>query len=399
MASRRANGRVIAVAAALVVAGCAKSDWTHCPTGAFCPPGARCAASAPQCIWDDCGNGRLDPGEACDDGNVTDGDGCNKTCTSTEQCGNGVIDYEVGEVCDWGISGQPCAIDCKSTEACGDGVTEYALGEECDLGAGGNGDDKDCTSNCKWNVCGDTHVNATMAPDGRPKEDCDEGVSSIPYRAECPYTRDARVDCQVCSQCRLETRPARYCGDGQVDSVDGEACDDFRSFACGTCGAPGSGAASCQPAAPAAATGSIEVVGTGTDLDRVTFSLSASAYDVPTVFELVNGGKAHPGNVAVSIATTDGGIKSRPDVAEAIRVAVNGEAQLGISAAHAAGSRVVQLVNDGPGVNGNVGIAVGDGAQLAATVMAGGRGCTAGQQCRVGDDCVPGLDCVAGFCR
>ena len=28
-----------------------------------------------------CGNGVLDPGEACDDGNTASGDGCSATCT------------------------------------------------------------------------------------------------------------------------------------------------------------------------------------------------------------------------------------------------------------------------------------------------------------------------------
>src|ERR1051325_11179479 len=35
-----------------------------------------------------CGNGRLDPGEACDDGNNLDGDGCEHDCTAAV-CGNG----------------------------------------------------------------------------------------------------------------------------------------------------------------------------------------------------------------------------------------------------------------------------------------------------------------------
>ena len=31
-----------------------------------------------------CGNGTLDTGEECDDGNVVDGDGCNSDCRTTE---------------------------------------------------------------------------------------------------------------------------------------------------------------------------------------------------------------------------------------------------------------------------------------------------------------------------
>src|SRR5262245_36891691 len=37
-----------------------------------------------------CGNGKLDPGELCDDGNAINGDGCDNNCTPTA-CGNGVM--------------------------------------------------------------------------------------------------------------------------------------------------------------------------------------------------------------------------------------------------------------------------------------------------------------------
>src|SRR4051795_8264403 len=65
-----------------------------------------------------CGNGRLDGGELCDDGNNRDGDGCNHNCTSTEVCGNGFLDTAVGEVCDDGnpVDGDGCSHDCRSKE-------------------------------------------------------------------------------------------------------------------------------------------------------------------------------------------------------------------------------------------------------------------------------------------
>jgi cysteine-rich repeat protein len=31
-------------------------------------------------LGDNCGNGRLDPGEECDDGNILSGDGCSEFC-------------------------------------------------------------------------------------------------------------------------------------------------------------------------------------------------------------------------------------------------------------------------------------------------------------------------------
>ena len=44
------------------------------------------------CLAGGCGNGRLDPGEVCDDGNATVGDGCSFECKSNETCGNGIVD-------------------------------------------------------------------------------------------------------------------------------------------------------------------------------------------------------------------------------------------------------------------------------------------------------------------
>ena len=41
----------------------------------------------------ECGNGLLEPGENCDDGNTVTGDGtCSADCSSNEKCGNGEID-------------------------------------------------------------------------------------------------------------------------------------------------------------------------------------------------------------------------------------------------------------------------------------------------------------------
>src|SRR5215468_7752450 len=45
-----------------------------------------------------CGNGRLDPGELCDDGNTDDTDACISTCVPA-RCGDGVVQIGV-EDCD-----------------------------------------------------------------------------------------------------------------------------------------------------------------------------------------------------------------------------------------------------------------------------------------------------------
>jgi cysteine-rich repeat protein len=113
---------------------------------------------------DTCGNGHVDSGEVCDDGNTEDGDGCSAVCDSDETCGNNVVDP--GEVCDDGNTddGDACAADCSSENPCGNGQPDP--GEACD---DGNNDDGDgCSADCSSDEsCGNTIVD--------PGESCDDG--------------------------------------------------------------------------------------------------------------------------------------------------------------------------------------------------------------------------------
>lgn len=72
----------------------------------------------PACQIAVCGNGVIDPGEQCDDGNTKNGDLCSATC-KTVVCGNGVID--AGEDCDDGntLDYDGCSAQCKA-EICPD---------------------------------------------------------------------------------------------------------------------------------------------------------------------------------------------------------------------------------------------------------------------------------------
>jgi cysteine-rich repeat protein len=92
-----------------------------------------------------CGDGVLDEGEACDDGNTMDGDGCSSTCELESVCGNGIL--EGNEVCDDGntIDGDGCSSTCDAVYFCGDGVLEG--NEACDDGNNIDGDG--CSSTCQ----------------------------------------------------------------------------------------------------------------------------------------------------------------------------------------------------------------------------------------------------------
>ncbi len=113
------------VIAALLGAGCVDQPGAIvCPTGIVCPDGTTCAAAQPVCIVNPCGNGRVEPGETCDDGNTTAGDGCNATCQvevipePEPCCGDGHVD--AGEECDDGntTGGDGCDSVCKIEHSC-----------------------------------------------------------------------------------------------------------------------------------------------------------------------------------------------------------------------------------------------------------------------------------------
>jgi cysteine-rich repeat protein len=101
-----------------------------------------------------CGNGTLEPGEMCDDGNTDPDDGCAPDCTREPYCGDGEVTGD--EACDDGNnrSGDGCRSDCGSDESCGNGIIDYAAGEVCDSSDG-------CAADClSVTGCGDGTVTA-----------------------------------------------------------------------------------------------------------------------------------------------------------------------------------------------------------------------------------------------
>jgi cysteine-rich repeat protein len=144
-----------------------------------------------------CGNGKLDPGEQCDDGNKMPGDGCTSLC-QVEACW----------ACGSCGTGQPCV----PTPICGDGVLTPPERCDDDNATGGDGCSADCSRiEAGWQcsspgyrcfpICGDRLVVGS--------ESCDDGNT---------------IAGDGCSDiCLVEPTTAR-CGDGMIEGA--EPCDD-----------------------------------------------------------------------------------------------------------------------------------------------------------------------------
>ncbi len=123
--------------------------------GEECEPGVGGATQdtcTPQCRRiPSCGDGFLDPGEECDDGNRAGCDGCSSTCRAAVGCGDG--DLCAGEACDDGnvASCDGCSASCalEPGALCGDGEVRADCGEECDPpGVVGTGEVA-CSPSCR----------------------------------------------------------------------------------------------------------------------------------------------------------------------------------------------------------------------------------------------------------
>src|ERR1044071_2882565 len=250
--------------------------------------GARCNAA---CKLNVCGDGDTLAGvEVCDpghddQGNPKDTPTCDRDCT-VPVCGDGVPNTLAGEQCDEGpLNGQPghCNARCKSP-LCGNGVIDVNVAplpdEECDDGASGVPKaSARCNIDCTLARCGDGKVNPLFKPDGTHIETCDKidlvtGASlngvpcdyGDPFCTRCnatctgninpggPFCGDgiqqtregcdpttgpdptqpsmlARADAAACdNDCTLVT-----CGDGHLNALALEKCDDGNTLACGTC--------------------------------------------------------------------------------------------------------------------------------------------------------------------
>ncbi|MEL6545402.1 MAG: hypothetical protein AAFQ82_12300 [Myxococcota bacterium] len=178
---------------------------TNAPAGEACDEGGVASASCDaDCTAVECGDNvrNAAAGEACDNGGVASAS-CDADCTAVE-CGDGTINGAAGETCEeGGVATASCDADCTAVE-CGDGVVNAAAGEGCDDGDGNLLDScPDGTiGTCQPATCGDGF---TWNIDGGA-EQCDgSGVNTV----------DCNADCTTAT-----------CGDGKLNAVAGEQCDD-----------------------------------------------------------------------------------------------------------------------------------------------------------------------------
>jgi cysteine-rich repeat protein len=255
----RAGDRVLACILAIVAHGaCVDQPYVTCETGVVCPGDQECSLHGDFCTDDGCGNGRVDHGEACDDGNRLSGDGCSADCLSKESCGNGIRDVQEQcddknhlagdgcsptcllegcgngekhpyETCDDNnnVNGDGCSADCLSDESCGNTYVDVAKGETCD---DGNTDSNDgCSATCKDENCGNGRVDVGELCDDGNNDNGDDCSADCRSKEECGNRiRDVDEECDdgnvvngdgcnaVCSR--------EVCGNGARDF--NEACDD-----------------------------------------------------------------------------------------------------------------------------------------------------------------------------
>jgi cysteine-rich repeat protein len=239
------------------------STGDPCPAGTVCDDGADvCAPMAA------CGNGIVETGEECDDGNTMDGDCCSASCQfepSGSSCEDGLF-CNGAEVCDGAgtcLPGQPvdcddgvgCTVDscdeaadacdnapddalcadgqfCNGMETC-DPVSDCQPGVPVDCSDGVGCTDDSCDE--ASDSCVNDPNDANCPDDGAfcngmefcdPANDCSSMGDPCPAGTVCDEGGDACVDAPGCGDGVLD--PGEECDDG--NTMDGDCCSATCQF-------------------------------------------------------------------------------------------------------------------------------------------------------------------------
>ncbi|MBI5501397.1 MAG: hypothetical protein HY907_14220 [Deltaproteobacteria bacterium] len=275
------NGDEACSASHLCELGTAKAEGEPCTDSS----GGDGACHGGTCAPISCGDGVVDPGEECDDGNVIDGDGCETDCTYTcvadAECDdgafcNGAETCSAAYVCEAGTpeadltacttadgAGGVCRSGLCAAIDCGNALVEP--GEDCDDGNAVPGDG--CEADCTWSCssvpeCDDevlcngaeTCTAAHVCEAGPPADDLTPCTAASGAAGVCRGGMCAEVACgnavvdpgEACDDGNtvntdscLSTCVAASCGDGEV-WAGYEQCDGDAARACATsCGSAG----------------------------------------------------------------------------------------------------------------------------------------------------------------
>jgi cysteine-rich repeat protein len=137
-------------------AGTPPTNGTACGTGLICVTGS--------CVSARCGDGIVSTGEQCDDGNTTNGDGCNNDCRFT--CANDAACSD-GNACN---GAETCASPGTTASRCTAG-TAPPTGTACDRDMMPATRDICRAGTCVASRCGDGFTDAGATP----PEQCDDG--------------------------------------------------------------------------------------------------------------------------------------------------------------------------------------------------------------------------------
>jgi cysteine-rich repeat protein len=255
----------------MVIVICDAGDQ-YLDSGVFLRALAGCSGACNQTTW--CGDGKVQAGEQCDDGNVVDvGDGCTASCnvepgwactvptgapsTCQQTCGNGVTEGP-GEQCDdQNLENQDNCVSCRLA-TCSDGIWHrLGSGTETDVDCGGlcppcgNGGGCGVHADCDSAFCDPVTDTCASAPVTLARDDTGAALSGVPLilTVEDLLDNDDNTDPTTFTTLSLTSnsggsvmfnavaRTVTYLaptGFGGVDRFDYRVCNPFVPTRCST---------------------------------------------------------------------------------------------------------------------------------------------------------------------